>query len=55
MNRTIKTTAVSAAFFALSLTAQGSLADPLHKFGSEGAWIHVDSGWQFPKDVDGFP
>lgn len=31
-----------------------ALADPLHKFGNDGAWIHVDSGWQFPKDVAGF-
>src|SRR5690606_34950762 len=28
--------------------------DPLHKFGSVDAWIHVNSGWQFPKDVHGF-
>lgn len=30
------------------------MADPLHKFGNEGAWVHVDSGWQFPQHVSDF-
>lgn len=34
--------------------ASPSFADPLHKFGKEGAWVHVDSGWMFPKDVGEF-
>lgn len=31
-----------------------SLADPLHKFGSDGAWRHEDSGWLFPKEIGAF-
>lgn len=31
-----------------------SLADPLHKFGDEGAWRHEDSGWLFPKQMGAF-
>ncbi|HEY0686366.1 MAG TPA: hypothetical protein VGD45_28775 [Steroidobacter sp.] len=38
----------------IALTAHGGLADPLHKFGNEGAWVHVDSGWRFPKEVGDF-
>ncbi|MBM0103296.1 hypothetical protein JM946_01005 [Steroidobacter sp. S1-65] len=30
------------------------MADPLHKFGNEGAWVHVDSGWKFPQGVGDF-
>lgn len=36
------------------LTSVASMADPLHKYGNEGAWCHVDSGWMFPKDVGNF-
>lgn len=39
---------------ALSCLSGTSLADPLHKFGKEGAWVHVDSGWMFPMDVSEF-
>lgn len=42
------------ALLAASWLSGPSLADPLHKFGTEGAWIHVDSGWQFPKTVGDF-
>ena len=53
MNR-LHRTALVALVIASSLTSQSGVADPLHKHGSEGAWVHVDSGWQFPKDVGGF-
>ena len=53
MNRTIKTTAISALLSAFIL-ASPSFADPLHKFGKEGAWVHVDSGWMFPATVGEF-
>lgn len=38
----------------LLATSTASLADPLHKYGDQGAWCHVDSGWMFPQDVGGF-
>ena len=31
-----------------------SVADPLHQFGSDGAWRHEYSGWQFAKHVSNF-
>lgn len=46
MNRT--------ALLALLIASTSSLADPLHKYGNEGAWCHVDSGWMFPQDVGSF-
>lgn len=39
---------------ALSWLSGPSLADPLHKIGQEGAWVHVDSGWRFPTAVSDF-
>lgn len=54
MKRLHGTAALVALVIASSLTAQSGVADPLHKFGHEGAWVHVDSGWQFPKDVGDF-
>lgn len=54
MNRPHKTTALLALFLASSFTSLNSVADPLHKYGNEGAWVHVDSGWMFPKDVGNF-
>lgn len=53
MNWMTKTTAIFALLGTLSFVGP-SVADPLHKFGNEGAWVHVDSGWMFPKDVHGF-
>jgi hypothetical protein len=50
MKQTVLTTALLAALWLSS----PSVADPLHKFGTQGAWIHVDSGWQFPKAVGDF-
>lgn len=53
----MKRSAIASAFYVLlaaSWLSSPSVADPLHKFGSEGAWRHVDSGWMFPKDVNGF-
>lgn len=49
-----RTTSTLLALLAASWLASPSLADPLHKFGTEGAWVHVDSGWMFPKDVSNF-
>lgn len=42
------------ALLMLLLTTSASLADPLHKYGDQGAWCHVDSGWMFPQDVGTF-
>ncbi|HEY5807803.1 MAG TPA: hypothetical protein VIT67_07530 [Povalibacter sp.] len=39
---------------ALLIASTASFADPLHKYGEEGAWCHVDSGWMFPQDVGNF-
>jgi hypothetical protein len=43
-----------ALLLAATLTGTAGMADPLHKYGDEGAWCHVDSGWMFPKDVGDF-
>lgn len=53
MNRFRKTPALLALLIA-TLTGAVVTADPLHKYGNEGAWCHVDSGWMFPQDVSGF-
>lgn len=50
----MKRTALLALLIASTLTGAVSLADPLHKYGDEGAWCHVDSGWMFPQDVGSF-
>jgi len=53
----MKRTGLASAFcllLAASWPSGPSVADPLHKFGNEGAWVHVDSGWVFPKDVGSF-
>lgn len=48
-------TRIGFTFAALALAVAGSsVADPLHKFGHDGAWRHVDSGWMFPAAVSGF-
>jgi hypothetical protein len=39
---------------AMMLCVQSAPADPLHKFGTEGAWRHEGSGWMFPKHIGGF-
>lgn len=52
MNRTAP--ALLALLLASALAGQATVADPLHKYGDEGAWCHVDSGWLFPKDVGSF-
>lgn len=54
MNWTLRPKKFTALFIALSVIGHASLADPLHKFGTEGAWVHVDSGWMFPKAVGDF-
>lgn len=36
------------------MLSPASLADPLHKFGDEGAWRHEDSGWLFPTQIGAF-
>jgi hypothetical protein len=41
----------------LTLAAWGAgplVADPLHKIGNDGTWVHVDSGWLFARSVAGF-
>jgi hypothetical protein len=38
----------------VGLTSAIGTADPLHQFGTEGAWRHEHSGWQFAKQVGGF-
>ena len=45
---------VSAWLLATALWCSVSTADPLHQFGTEGAWRHEFSGWQFAKQVGGF-
>lgn len=45
--------ALVAAAFAL-LWSMLALADPLHKFGGDGAWRHEGSGWMFPRQVGDF-
>lgn len=54
MKRFGKAPALLALFIASTLTAAASAADPLHKYGNEGAWCHVDSGWMFPQEVGHF-
>lgn len=41
-------------FIASTLTGAATVADPLHKYGDDGAWCHVESGWMFPKEVGDF-
>ena len=38
----------------VGLTSSIGTADPLHQFGTAGAWRHEHSGWQFAKQVLGF-
>jgi hypothetical protein len=54
MKRTASKPALLALLIASTLTGAVSLADPLHKYGNEGAWCHVDSGWMFPENVGNF-
>lgn len=54
MKRFGKTSALLALLIASTLTGAASVADPLHKYGNEGAWCHVDSGWMFPLNVGSF-
>jgi hypothetical protein len=49
-----KTAASAAWLFVAWLSSSTSLADPLHSYGSEGAWRHEHSGWLFPKQVGRF-
>lgn len=53
MKRTVPAS-VLCALFAASWLSGPSLADPLHKFGNQGAWVHVESGWVFPLAVGSF-
>lgn len=50
----MKRTALLALLIASTLTGAAGMADPLHKYGNDDAWCHVDSGWMFPKDVGDF-
>lgn len=54
MKRIAAKPALLALLIASTLTGAAVTADPLHKYGEEGAWCHVDSGWMFPKDVGNF-
>jgi hypothetical protein len=54
MKRFGKYPALLALLLSATLTVTASVADPLHKYGNEGAWCHVDSGWIFPKEVGNF-
>lgn len=38
----------------VGLTGSIGTADSLHQFGTEGAWRHEYSGWQFARQVGGF-
>jgi len=46
--------ALLALLIASTLGTAASVADPLHKYGNEGAWCHVGSGWMFPMEVGNF-
>jgi len=48
------TPALLALLIASTLGTAASAADPLHKYGNEGAWCHVGSGWMFPMEVGNF-
>jgi hypothetical protein len=54
MIRIGKAPALLALLIASTLIGKVSMADPLHKYGNDGAWCHVESGWMFPKDVGDF-
>jgi hypothetical protein len=54
MNQMAKALALVAVAFACWAAVPVSLADPLHKFGDEGAWRHEDSGWLFPTQIGAF-
>jgi hypothetical protein len=54
MNAIAKTPALLALLTASWLFSPTSGADPVHKFGNEGSWIHMDSGWRFPLQVSNF-
>lgn len=53
MTRIASKSALLALMVASGLAGQ-SVADPLHEFGNDGAWRHVDSGWMFPLAVSDF-
>jgi hypothetical protein len=50
----IRKTCALAACLLIALTSSIGIADPLHQFGTEGAWRHEFSGWQFAKQIGGF-
>lgn len=54
MNQMAKAPALFAVALACWASVPMSLADPLHKFGDEGAWRHEDSGWLFPTQIGAF-
>ena len=57
MKRTVFSSALPVllgVLLATSWLSAPTLADPLHKFGTAGAWVHVDSGWMFPTAVGDF-
>jgi len=46
--------ALLALFIASTLNGHASEADSLHRYGNDGAWCHVESGWMFPAEVGAF-
>jgi hypothetical protein len=54
MNQMAKALALVAVAVACWAAVPMSLADPLHKFGDQGAWRHEDSGWLFPAQIGAF-
>ena len=44
---------LAAVMLAWLLSIQASLADPLHKFGNDGAYRHEHSGWIYPRRIGG--
>lgn len=54
MKRAGTTPALLALLIAASLAPAAGVADPLHKYGNDGAWCHVESGWMFPMEVGNF-
>jgi hypothetical protein len=54
MNQMAKASTLVAVAVACWAAVPMSLADPLHKFGDDGAWRHEDSGWLFPTQIGAF-
>jgi hypothetical protein len=46
-----KTRACCLIALTFAIWSHAGVADTLHKYGQEGAWIHADSGWVFPTRI----